>query len=325
MSRVSPAGAGCYTLKSIENSDDDEDLALFTRKFKKFLANKKKFGGKPNKRINQKGKSIKQEEVICFECNKLWHYKSDCPRLKKKEFMKKKKAMVATWDDSDESSSDEDTREQVAQLALMAFEEEEEEENDEVAYDELVIMCEKYSSMIASLKKKVKILTNENNELKSIDLTRKDNSKEVEIDFLENEVGYLEEENKNLKVEMEALKKTFSKFSNSSENLENLLGMQRCVFDKAGLGYEEMTNVKLYQNFFERKEKIEKDKVEKVSFKKKIVKVSCNYCGKIGHTYSSCFHKRNAINKKNVNNSCNYCGKHGHVSSSCFHKKNDMY
>ncbi|GAV81244.1 UBN2 domain-containing protein, partial [Cephalotus follicularis] len=42
------------TLKSseIENSDndennsDDEDLALFTRKFKRFLANKKKFGGK---------------------------------------------------------------------------------------------------------------------------------------------------------------------------------------------------------------------------------------------------------------------------------------
>ncbi|GAV84761.1 UBN2 domain-containing protein, partial [Cephalotus follicularis] len=36
----------------IKNSDndeddfDDEDLALFTRKFKRFLANKKKFGGK---------------------------------------------------------------------------------------------------------------------------------------------------------------------------------------------------------------------------------------------------------------------------------------
>ncbi|GAV69280.1 LOW QUALITY PROTEIN: zf-CCHC domain-containing protein/UBN2 domain-containing protein, partial [Cephalotus follicularis] len=202
-----------------EDSDDDEDLALFTRKENR----------------------AKKEEVICFECNKPGHYKSDCP-TKKKEFMKKKKAMVATWDDNDESSSDEDTREQVVQLALMAFKEEEEEENDEVTYDELVIICEKYSSMIASLKKKVKILSNENNELKSIDLSRKDNSKEVEIDFLQNEVGHLEEENKNLKVEIEALKKTFSKFSNSSEKLENLLRMQRCVFDKAGLGYEEMTN-----------------------------------------------------------------------------------
>ncbi|GAV67297.1 UBN2 domain-containing protein, partial [Cephalotus follicularis] len=193
-----------------EDDDNDEDLALFTRKFKKFLANKTKFG----------------------------HYKSDCPRLKKKEFIKKKKAMVATWDDSDESSSDEDTQEQVAQLALMAFEEEEEEESEEVTYDELIIMCEKYNSIIASLKKKVKILTNENDELKTIDLTKEINSKNVKIDFLENEVSHLEEENKNLKIEVDALKKTFSKFSSSSENLENLLGIQMCVFDKAELGYE---------------------------------------------------------------------------------------
>ncbi|GAV59445.1 zf-CCHC domain-containing protein [Cephalotus follicularis] len=219
-----------------EESDDDEDFALFTRKFKKFLANKKKFGGKPNKKFHQKGELSKKEEVICFECNKPGHYKSDCPRLNKNEFIKKKKAMVATWDDSDESTSDEDTREQVAQLALMAFEEEEDEESEEVTYDEIVIMCEKYSSMVASLKKKVKTLRNESDELKTIDLTKEINSKDVEIDFLENEVAHLEEENKNLKVEVDALKKTFSKFSSSSEKLENLFGMQRCVFDKAGLG-----------------------------------------------------------------------------------------
>ncbi|GAV83188.1 hypothetical protein CFOL_v3_26638, partial [Cephalotus follicularis] len=73
-----------------------------------------------------------------------------------------------------------------------------------------------------------------------------------------------EEENKKLKLEIDALKKTFSKFSNSSDKLDNLLGLQRCVFDKAGLGYEEMNNVKHLNNFF----------VKKVE-----PKISCNYCG----------------------------------------------
>ncbi|GAV62883.1 zf-CCHC domain-containing protein/UBN2 domain-containing protein, partial [Cephalotus follicularis] len=216
---------------SMQNKDDDEE---------KEKKKKKTFGGRPNKKFHQKGEASKLEEIICFECNKPGHYKSDCPRLKKKDLVKKKKkAMIATWDDSDESSSDEDSNEEVAQIALMALEEEEEEESDEVTYDELVLVVEKYSSMIASLKKKVKSLTNENDELK---LAKEETSKEIEVDLLENEIAYLVKENKNLKEEIEGLKKTFSKFSNSSERLENLIGMQRCVFDKAGLGYEEMNN-----------------------------------------------------------------------------------
>ncbi|GAV73700.1 hypothetical protein CFOL_v3_17183 [Cephalotus follicularis] len=95
--------------------------------------------------------------------------------------------------------------------------------------------------------------------------------------------------------------------------------MQRCVFDKAGLGYEEMNNVKLYQTFFDRKEKIEKENVEKAKIKKKTM---CDYCGKIGHTSFTCFHKKNAMFRKNFINSCNFCGKHGHTSSQCYHRKN---
>ncbi|GAV92341.1 zf-CCHC domain-containing protein/UBN2 domain-containing protein [Cephalotus follicularis] len=268
------------TEESEDDDDDDEELAFITQKFKKFLASKKKFCGRPNKKFHQKGEASKLEEIICFECNKPGHYKSDCPRLKKKDLLKKKKkAMIATWDDSDESSSDEDLNEEVAQIALMALEEEEEEESDEVTYDELVLVVEKYSSMIASLKKKVKSLTYENDELK---LAKEETSNEIEVDLLENEIAYLVKENKNFKEEIEALRKTFSKFSNSSEKLEQLLGMQRCVFDKAN-------NVKLYQTFFDRKEKIEKEKIEKAKIRKKTM---CDYCGKIGHTSFTCFHKK---------------------------------
>ncbi|GAV70898.1 hypothetical protein CFOL_v3_14396 [Cephalotus follicularis] len=82
-------------------------------------------------------------------------------------------------------------------------------------------------------------------------------------------IWLVEKETENLKIKIDALKKTFSNFSNSSKKLETILGMQICVFDKAGLGYDEMNNVKHYQNFFERKKKIEKEKLEKEDIKKK--------------------------------------------------------
>ncbi|GAV64086.1 hypothetical protein CFOL_v3_07604 [Cephalotus follicularis] len=132
---------------------------------------------------------------------------------------------------------------------------EEEEDNVEVRYDELILIVEKYNSITSSLKKNVKFLTIENMTLKTTTPTmvNEDESKEDKMCILENE-------NESLKVEVDSLKKTFSNFCNSSNKLEKLFGMQRCVFDKVKLGYDEMNNVKHYQNFFERKKKIENDK-----------------------------------------------------------------
>ncbi|GAV57253.1 hypothetical protein CFOL_v3_00791 [Cephalotus follicularis] len=93
------------------------------------------------------------------------------------------------------------------------------------------------------------------------------------------------DENENFKLEIDALKKTFSKFSNSSHKLDNLLGFQRCVFDKAVLGYEEMNNVEHFNNFF---------------VKKKEPKITCNYCGRLGHISTSCLHRNNFGKTKKV-------------------------
>ncbi|GAV90628.1 hypothetical protein CFOL_v3_34036 [Cephalotus follicularis] len=95
-------------------------------------------------------------------------------------------------------------------------------------------------------------------------------SSKLSIDFIE--------ENEKLKIEIDALRKTFSKFSNSSDKLDNLLGLQRCVFDKAGLGYEEMKNVKHFKNFF---------------VKKNEPQISCNYCDRFGHVSTSCIYRNN--------------------------------
>ncbi|GAV72764.1 zf-CCHC domain-containing protein, partial [Cephalotus follicularis] len=223
--------------------------------------------------------SSKKEEVICYECNKPRHYKSDCPTLKKnKEHSKKKKAMMATWSDSDDSSSDEESDGEVTNIAFMAIENEEENEVhlstslffDELkdAYDELVEYSENLSLKHSSLKKLNNSLTCKIEELKT-------NVLELEKD--KERANSLEKENESLKLEIDALKNTFSKFSNSSDKLDKLLGIQRCVFDKAGLGCNEMNNVKHFNNFF---------------VKRNEPKITYNYCGKQGHISISCLHKK---------------------------------
>ncbi|GAV70003.1 hypothetical protein CFOL_v3_13502 [Cephalotus follicularis] len=127
--------------------------------------------------------------------------------------------------------------------------------------DDLKSENSKFLNKIESLKDKNSFYVNE------IDILNV--SSKLSIDFME--------ENEKLKIEIDALKKSFSIFSNSSAKLDNLLGLQRCVFDKAGLGYEQMKNVKHFKNFFVKNEP----------------KFVCNYCGKLGHISTSCFYRNN--------------------------------
>ncbi|WRX23682.1 Integrase [Theobroma cacao] len=108
--------------------NDDEELRLGIRRFRKLM-------GKRNHRIAKRafrrdqGSSWrtrnKKEELTCFECKKLGHFKSKCPLLKEetpKKNKKSKKAMVAaTWLDSDTSNSEaeEEKAEEIANLAQL--------------------------------------------------------------------------------------------------------------------------------------------------------------------------------------------------------------
>ncbi|GAV73846.1 zf-CCHC domain-containing protein/UBN2 domain-containing protein [Cephalotus follicularis] len=280
---------------SKEDSESDGDMTLITSQFKKFLKSQK---GKKvfKKKFPQDEESIKKEEPTCYECKKPGHFKSECPNLKKKaqfkkknEYSKKKKAMVVTWNDSDPSSSEEESDEEVANIAFMAIEEEEEDEVnfsfDELqdAYENLFHEYKNVCLKNKSLKKNAISMSKEIENLKNENSYHKN-----EIDILNVSLklsNNFEEENKKLKLEIDALNKTFSKFSNSSDKLDNLLGLQRCVFDKAGLGYEEMNNVKHFYNFF----------VNKVD-----PKISCNYCGRLVHISTSCFLRKNIGKTKKV-------------------------
>ncbi|GAV61104.1 zf-CCHC domain-containing protein, partial [Cephalotus follicularis] len=226
--------------------------------------------------------SSKKEEPTCYECKKPGHFKNECPSLKKKEkfikeHSKKKKAMVATWDDSDLSSSEESgSDEEVVNFALMAMEEDssEDESENEVnfTFDELQNAYENLFNEYENVCLKNKTLKkNAISMSKEIDNLKSENSK------YSNEIDSLQK-NEKLKVEIDALKKSFSTFSNSSAKLDNLLGLQRCVFNKAGLGYEEMKNVKHFNNFF---------------VKKNEPQICCNYCGRLGHISTSCIFRNN--------------------------------
>ena len=58
--------------------------------------------------------------MICYECNKLGHFKSECSQAKRRP--PKKKALKATWDDSSASKEEEPAiTEQVAYYALRAI------------------------------------------------------------------------------------------------------------------------------------------------------------------------------------------------------------
>ena len=80
------------------------------------------------KRPPTKGKHSKEKDkeqpLICYECKKSRHFKSECPQLKKGPKKYKKKAMMATWSGSDDSSFEEEDSTEQANLCLMAHENE---------------------------------------------------------------------------------------------------------------------------------------------------------------------------------------------------------
>ncbi|GAV60319.1 DUF4219 domain-containing protein [Cephalotus follicularis] len=240
------------------------------------------------------------------------------------------------WDKLEHFSGENDV--EATSLCLMAkdaFESKSDEEDSskegkEVNYDDFVKVVARYTSIISSLNTKIKCLTIENNELKTNASLMNDNVSKDEIVLLKNEVNGLskeneslknelyivnmslelstgfQDENEKLKIEVDALKNTFSKFSNSSDKLDRLLGVQRCVFGRAGLGFDEMNKVVHFNNLIDRK------KDDNVVRKKNNV-VSCNVYGKIGHVPSKCWYRKHVI-------SCNFCGKNGHTSYTCWHR-----
>lgn len=257
-----------------EDALDDDDIAYFSRKYKNFIKKKKQFKKHLSNQKETKGEKSKKDEVICYECKKPGHIRTDCPLLKSsKKF--KKKAMKATWDDSSESESGSDV-EEIAHLGLMARSEKDDEHDDEVtleppSYDELFETfesmqsdLEKLSSKYIVLKKKYNALSSENKLLLDKIACFKENE-HVEIEesniscekhvcdcddlidkvrFLEHDgcekdnlIKLLKEKELNILQDLDKANESIKTLTIGAQRLDKIIDIGKSFGDKRGLGY----------------------------------------------------------------------------------------
>ena len=256
--------------ESEQDSDSDSDEELSSSEMANFvrrmMRHSRKFDKKDVKKIfndeKRKGKSLvdskNKTDVICYECKKKGHYKTECPKLKKQEekIKKKKKALKATWDDSSSSSSEEDERKSSKHMALMALSHVEDSEDEDSHEEDVESSSESSSSddevispkldkmyatiacltnALAKSKGKVKRLQNELKSLKN-EIVPCESCMLHEND--KNDVDDLEKENVSLKSQVDDLRCALVKFTSSSKYLDMILGAQRGVYNKAGLGFK---------------------------------------------------------------------------------------
>ena len=222
------------------------------------------------KRPFTKGEQSKEKEkdqpLICYECKKPGHFKSECPQLKKGPKKFKKKAMMATWSASDDSSSDEETSTEQANLCLIAHKNEVISETpSDFTFEEL---HEAFYDLVDELKK----LGMKNKELK---LKNQSLLKQVENFSIEKSI--LLQENQSLKNEIAKLKSIVEKFTLSSNKLNMILDNQKAVYDKAGLGYNPLKKQKYLKNIYVN------------SLSNKSPNITCFKCGRVGHKSYTCF------------------------------------
>ncbi|GKV46223.1 hypothetical protein SLEP1_g53222 [Rubroshorea leprosula] len=112
-----------------ESSNEEDITKLISKEVKRFM--KKNIKSKLAKR--DEGESTKRS-VKCYECNKMGHYRNECPKLKKGERKNKKsmkkKAFTATWS-NDETSSTESEYSLENGVANLCFMAQEDSYNDE--------------------------------------------------------------------------------------------------------------------------------------------------------------------------------------------------
>ncbi|KAM6587597.1 hypothetical protein CsatA_010202 [Cannabis sativa] len=209
-----------YDSEASEDGDRDmEDITLLTKNFKKFLKFKKNanrfYKGSNSRESSWCYSSRKDDQIICYECKKPGHMKTDCPLRKRS----RRRAMMATWSESEKESS-EDEQHEIANTCFMAiddkvsnpnhtsdFESESDDDALDMSYDELsksfndlFVDFEKLLAKNSTQRKKISLLLEEVEALKV-----KENEFLIETQC--NNCSLFEKDLVNLKAKIDDLKK----------------------------------------------------------------------------------------------------------------------
>ncbi|XP_058775330.1 uncharacterized protein LOC131649593 [Vicia villosa] len=220
-------------------SEYEDDLALISKRIRQMVfrrgQNKRPFRREPQKA------EIDKSKITCFGCNKVGHFKTECPQQKR--FVKgtpfKKKSMMASWDDSENSNSD--TDEEEANLCLMTT------SDSEVSPLITCNTCHEMNFMFDNLLEDSNLLTQKclfqkeqiSNLIKEKeDLKRTNDKQSITITNLCNAHSSLSSKQKVLieksnlpKIEtlenkIENLTQDITKFVRSTETFQNIMGSQ---------------------------------------------------------------------------------------------------
>ncbi|XP_058783740.1 uncharacterized protein LOC131658467 [Vicia villosa] len=98
-------------------SEDENDLALISRRIQQMILKRNQNRKSFQPRKDYQKPEIDKSKITCYGCNKLGHFKTECPLKTHRNFSSKKKSMLAQWDDSENSNSEAEDEE--ANLCLM--------------------------------------------------------------------------------------------------------------------------------------------------------------------------------------------------------------
>ena len=142
------------------------------------------------------------------------------------------------------------------------------------------------------------------------------------ITMLKQTTETFEEENNLLKNQVKGLTKDITSFVKSTETFQKIIGSQKRMLDKTGIGFNISKKQELYKKVFMPKP----DKKILVPIKRK----ECTFCRKHGHSEDNCFHKKKKDCIKSIHHGtnyqvkkkkkCSYCNKFGHHKSKCYSK-----